>query len=317
MNDLISVIVPIYNVEKYLNKCIDSIISQTYKNLEIILIDDGSPDRCPQMCDEYSKKDNRIKVIHKENGGVSFARNIGLINSTGKYILFIDSDDYIDMDMIEFLVNNIQLNDNYDMSACGYYLNNNPIFEKNRECLTLTNVEGAKYIAGKNHCKLRGFLWNKLFKREIINKFNIIFPTDIYFCEDAYFCQLYLKRCHSIIYNCKPKYHYIERINSATHTLINEKKLSVLDAYKGIMDCCKDYNNSELNNILYANYISHNILLLKSACDNNIIPSLYKSINNIYIFLINNKNKVIFNKYISIKQKLKYIYSIFFYKRIY
>ena len=89
-SDLISVIVPVYKVEKYLNKCVQSIVNQTYKNLEIILVDDGSPDNCPQMCDEWAKKDSRIKVIHKENGGVSSARNAGLDNSFGDYIGFID-----------------------------------------------------------------------------------------------------------------------------------------------------------------------------------------------------------------------------------
>ena len=97
MNSLISVIVPIYNVEKYLDKCVDSIINQTYKNLEIILVDDGSPDNCPQMCDDYAKKDSRIRVVHKENGGLSDARNAGMKVATGEYVSFIDSDDYISL----------------------------------------------------------------------------------------------------------------------------------------------------------------------------------------------------------------------------
>ena len=100
----ISIIVPIYNVEKYLDRCIESIVGQTYKNLEIILIDDGSPDNCPQMCDEWAKKDDRIKVVHKENGGVSLARNKGMDIATGTYIGFVDSDDYIDKNMYEKLM---------------------------------------------------------------------------------------------------------------------------------------------------------------------------------------------------------------------
>ena len=107
MEDLISVIVPVYNVEKYLNKCIDSIINQTYKNLEIILVDDGSQDSSGKICDEYTKKDNRIKVIHKENGGVSSARNIGLNNATGEWIAFIDADDWVDEEYLQTLFNRI------------------------------------------------------------------------------------------------------------------------------------------------------------------------------------------------------------------
>ena len=108
MEDLISVVVPIYNVENYIKKCVDSILSQTYKNLEIILVDDGSPDNCPQICDEYAQKDNRIKVIHKENGGLSDARNAGIDISKGKFITFIDSDDYIEKDYVEVLYNSIK-----------------------------------------------------------------------------------------------------------------------------------------------------------------------------------------------------------------
>ena len=107
MNPLISVIVPIYNVEKYLARCVDSIVNQTYKNLEIILVDDGSPDRCPQMCDDYAEKDSRIKVVHKKNGGLSDARNAGMAVATGEYISFIDSDDWIETSMFELLINNI------------------------------------------------------------------------------------------------------------------------------------------------------------------------------------------------------------------
>ena len=100
MSDLISIIVPIYNVEKYLQECIESLLKQTYKNIEIILVDDGSPDNCPQICDEFLKKDKRIKVFHKVNGGLSDARNYGLERATGNYICFVDSDDFVTEDYI-------------------------------------------------------------------------------------------------------------------------------------------------------------------------------------------------------------------------
>ena len=127
MNELISVIVPIYNVEKYLERCLDSIIKQTYKNLDIILVDDGSIDNSTKICDEYVKKDSRIKVIHKENGGLSDARNVGIDNSDGKYICFIDSDDYIELDMIENLYDGIVKN-NANICCCGKLLE----YEKNK-----------------------------------------------------------------------------------------------------------------------------------------------------------------------------------------
>ena len=115
MDVLVSVVVPVYKVEKYINKCIDSIINQTYKNLEIILVDDGSPDRCPQICDEYAKKDNRIKVIHKKNSGLGAARNTGIDAAKGEYIGFVDSDDWIMPNMYEEMVNCCE---NYQVPIC-------------------------------------------------------------------------------------------------------------------------------------------------------------------------------------------------------
>lgn len=107
---LISVIVPVYKVEAYLGPCVESVIAQTYRNLEIILIDDGSPDRCPEMCDAWAQKDSRIKVIHKENGGVSLARNVGLDAATGDYVMFVDSDDLIVSNIVETLLDSCQRN---------------------------------------------------------------------------------------------------------------------------------------------------------------------------------------------------------------
>ena len=108
MEKLISVVLPVYNVERYIIKCMNSVLSQTYKNIEIILVDDGSQDRCPEICERYAKKDKRVKVIHKENGGLSDARNAGIKVANGEYITFIDSDDYVDNDYVEFLYNTIE-----------------------------------------------------------------------------------------------------------------------------------------------------------------------------------------------------------------
>lgn len=115
----ISIIVPIYKVEIYLRKCVDSIVNQTYKNIEILLIDDGSPDNCGIICDEYAKKDERIKVIHKKNGGLSDARNYGIEASSGDYIMFVDSDDYISKDMCEILLKKA-LENNADIVSCNF-----------------------------------------------------------------------------------------------------------------------------------------------------------------------------------------------------
>lgn len=137
MTSKVSIIVPIYNVEQYLDKCIQSILNQTLRDIEIILVDDGSPDSCPKMCDEYAKKDNRIKVIHKKNAGLGFARNSGLEIATGEYVAFVDSDDFIDTTMYEHLYNEAQ-NKHLDTVYCSwkkYYNDNNIIDMKDVDSL--------------------------------------------------------------------------------------------------------------------------------------------------------------------------------------
>ena len=137
--ELISVILPIYNVEKYLEKCLKSVINQTYKNLEIILVDDGSKDNSPQICDEYAVKDKRIVVIHKSNGGLSDARNAGIEIAKGKYIALIDSDDYVEKDYVQFLYQLIKEN-NAEMSICSHtvlYTNRTRIEKETGEHLVL------------------------------------------------------------------------------------------------------------------------------------------------------------------------------------
>ena len=124
MCDLISVIVPVYKAEKYLDKCVQSIVNQTYKNLEIILVDDGSPDNCPQMCDEWAKKDSRIKVIHKENGGVSSARNAALDICLGEYAAFADSDDFIEENMLESMMKTAE-KAKAEVVVCGFTFEEN------------------------------------------------------------------------------------------------------------------------------------------------------------------------------------------------
>ena len=166
MNDseLISLIIPVHNVEKYLYECIESVICQTYTNLEIILIDDGSKDKSGEICEEYGKKDNRIIVIHQENGGVSSARNIGLEVAKGKYISFVDSDDYIEKTFIEELYKKIKEND-AQISMCG--LNK---IDDNNEILG-TYGYSKDFIDGRELLENKyiqdGYLWNKLYSAEI------------------------------------------------------------------------------------------------------------------------------------------------------
>ena len=214
----ISVIVPIYKVEQYLDECVGSIVKQTYQNLEIILVDDGSPDGCPQKCDEWAKKDARIRVIHKPNGGLSSARNAGLDIACGQYIGFIDSDDWIASDMYESMLNNL-LQADADIA----YTASSHVYE-NGEISTAHLVSGVKLImnAGEafKYINLPGYFgiaaWDKLLKREIIG--DLRFPEDTKRDEDYGFAYATLDRAHTVVYDSSPKYFYRQTQGTLSNT---------------------------------------------------------------------------------------------------
>ena len=171
MKALISVIIPIYKVERYLNECVSSVVNQTYKNLEIILVDDGSPDGCPQMCDEWAKRDSRIRVIHKENGGLSDARNAGMDIATGEYVAFVDSDDYIAPTMYETLVRGFSFSESVGIVSCQICsLKDGQIKQFN----TKWNVERPKFLTSKEFIisklteETSFTVWNKLYTRTLL-----------------------------------------------------------------------------------------------------------------------------------------------------
>ena len=212
--ELISVIVPVYNIDKYLVKCLDSIINQTYKNLEIIIINDGSTDNSRIICDEYKKKDSRITVIHKENEGLSAARNKGIEIAKGKLICFIDSDDYLESDMLEELKNNM---DKYssDISCCNfYYIKNNistPRIKKDAN-IEFVSSKKEKFINIQNeYSPLTYYAWNKLYKKEIFN--DIKFPEGRLYEYTYILCDIFDK-ANKISFTLKPLYNYVYRSNS-------------------------------------------------------------------------------------------------------
>ena len=221
---LISVIVPVYNVEPYLAHCLDSIIAQTYRNLEIIIIDDGSPDRCPIIVEEYAKKDRRICLVHQENAGLSESRNVGMRLSHGSFLSFIDSDDFIDPDYYETLYR-ILYSNNADISIC------------NKRIIDFTVVrmfpppdipEGVTLFSGSealteliNDKWLNNFVWDKLFKRELFD--GIEFPKDRTF-EDIAIMHKIFYRAKTVVITNETKYNYTYRKNSITNfrTICNQ-----------------------------------------------------------------------------------------------
>lgn len=221
-NTLISVIVPVYKTEKYLDKCVESIVNQTYKNLEIILVDDGSPDGCPQMCDEWAEKDSRIKVIHKENGGAASARNKGLDAASGDYIGFVDSDDYIETEMFEKLLNalekgNAQIsicaNDEVD-ADCNFITENRVPASSD----TITPYDCFLNLYGENysHC----IVPNKLYRKEIWS--GLRFPV-LKMCEDeAVLPYVYAKSEKIAVVNEVLYHYYVEHSGSVMNKEFSE-----------------------------------------------------------------------------------------------
>lgn len=222
-HDLISVVVPVYNVHSFLDNCVKSILNQTYKNIEIILVDDGSTDDSGLICDSYAKIDNRVKVIHKTNGGLSDARNVGIKNANGMYITFVDSDDEIELDYVEYLYNLIHSN---DMSICSYSIitNNKKIdYGKNHEDIIMNTEECLGSLL-----KDDGFTVSacaKLYKKDLF--LNIEFPKGK-ICEDIGTTYKLIDRCKSISYGHESKYNYFRRTNSIMRSTFTEKKLDMI-----------------------------------------------------------------------------------------
>lgn len=209
-NPLISVIVPVYRAEKYLPRCINSILNQTYKNFELILVDDGSPDNSGKICDDYALKDNRIKVIHKENGGVSSARNAGIDVANGEYINFIDSDDWVPLDSLEILLNAIVEN-NADLSVGGYESRELKIVNNSLPYKTILLDENFLVDASELKILDSGHFHSsccKLFKKQIIKSANINFNLSIKQGEDCLFVREYLLNSKKIITLNQNVYYY-------------------------------------------------------------------------------------------------------------
>ena len=227
MEELISVIVPIYKVEAYLERCIGSIVNQTYKNLEIILVDDGSPDSCPDICDAWKEKDDRIKVIHKKNGGLSDARNAGMQIMAGTYISYIDSDDWVANDMYEKMMYAIKKND-ADICECQFEKTAG-IVKSNKEQQTdkvtiLKKEEALKAVVEE---KINPVVWNKIYKREIVDQ--LYFEKGKY-NEDEFWTYQAVERAEKIVQIEDVGYYYFFREDS----IINETYLEKYPEIYGV-----------------------------------------------------------------------------------
>lgn len=278
MQPLISVIVPVYNVEKYLYRCVKSIVNQTYENLEIILVDDGSPDNCPKMCDEWAEKDSRIKVIHKENGGVSSARNTALDCVSGDYTVFIDADDYIDPDMLKILYDKAAA-ENADIVACNLvYVNDN------EEPFKISWYTDA--AAAGNEEVLKAYFSDvfiapgcptKLYRTEVINGNKHRFPLNIKIGEDFLFNFYVFSDCQKIVHIKDGLYFYYMRDDSAIHTATEP----MINRWKNTKSVMKDINSQQVYNaclIKYCNELLCCVRELLKTGDKKLIKQCYNGI---------------------------------------
>ena len=232
---LISVIIPVYKAEKYLQRCIDSILAQTYKNLEIILVDDGSPDNSGKICDEYRDKDRRIVVIHKPNGGVSSARNAGLKVATGEYIGFVDGDDYIKPEMYAVLLNNLVEND-ADISICGFA---NEVAPGKFEAYCKENVQTTLSQYEQMECLLQNKLFScsccdRIFKKELVT--DVWFDENITHYEDLLYLWNVMKKSNKAVFTSEPYYYYCTNEGSASTSAFSDKQMSMIDVCETIFN---------------------------------------------------------------------------------
>lgn len=239
---MVSIIVPVYNAEKYLHQCIESILNQSCPDFELLLIDDGSKDSSAKICDEYARKDNRIRVFHKKNGGVSSARNLGLVNAKGEYVYFADADDEVLPQGLESLVERMQ--QRVDVVFGGVEmigLNGKNLIEVKRKYDGCISRNGLLEDLADSHDFYQGFLWNKLFKNSVIQTNNLRFDEKIYFNEDRLFVVQYVCASNKTGYLfLDPVYRYFVRENSAMSSLtkgLNKKFITDYIAVRKILSC--------------------------------------------------------------------------------
>lgn len=320
-NTLISIIVPIYNVEKYIRKCIDSLINQTYHHIEIILVDDGSTDESGNICEEIAKKDKRIKVFHKRNGGVSSARNLGIDNSNGDFLCFFDADDLIPKDSLSALV--APFSNDVDSTVGGFQIlgtNNDILFELKTQSTHRINLnEAIRDFYPNGSMDWQRYLWNRMFRSDVIHKYHIRFREDIYYKEDGLFLVEFLcKSQKDVIYVEDIVYIYRKNGESATGKIgriFNPRLYTNIKAHAQIVKTIKkSTNNRELVRLASKGMLNSYYWLLstsnskaeKLAIRRMIMPTTLATIPTLYL------RHSLYKAYVSIRTFFALIYRKYF-----
>ena len=238
---MITAVVSVYNTGQYLPKAIDSLLSQTYDNYEIIIVDDGSDDGSGQICDQQSARSNRITVYHKANGGLSSARNYGIEKARGDWIIFPDPDDWVEPDYLEHLVS-LRDSCDADLSICGFIEHNGGktiTYDKNTALRVMNKEESLEFVMMPD--SFCGFAWNKLYSIDVIKHNHLHFDLELGMAQDLHFAVRYLTCCDRIVYDPRPLYHYSKDNGGVTSmkTPLTQRKLSGLKTYEKIAEITK------------------------------------------------------------------------------
>lgn len=285
MSAFFSIIVPVYKVEKYLDRCVESLVNQSYKNIEIVLVDDGSPDRCPEICDEWGKRDNRIKVIHKKNGGLSDARNTGLLASSGEYVFFVDSDDYIDLESAEKFRNYITTED-FIVGEAIIYKPNGDIKHRGHTNLVENHTYTGGEIASISISKGEWFapVCYNVYNRNFLLNNKLLLKVGILHEDNEFQPRLFLK-AKKVKYLHFEFYQYVERADSICQMPTKKNLMDLLSTYeswaqlnetiedstvrkkykgalsKAFIHTCREF---KVNNIIYPRGITNRYLMLNA-----------------------------------------------------
>ena len=302
---LVSVIVPVYKVESYLHRCVDCILAQTYANLEIILVDDGSPDNCGKICDEYAQKDKCIKVIHKKNGGLSDARNAGLDIAMGEYITFVDSDDWIHFQYVEILLNNLTKAD-VDISTCSFVRTPEKMLMDSKVSESSYHIYSSEKAIEQTlyQNRLDNSAWGKLYKKELFN--GLRFTVGRLYEDLDFFYKIY-DRAVRLVHTDAVLYYYYYRTDSIMG-VFNRKRLDVLDITDEIV-CYITMHHPRIVPAAQDRKLSANFNMLA-------LMSLYKSDDEISIRRCWNNIRLLrwgrlFDPKVRLKNKLGILVSLF------
>lgn len=284
---IVSVVVPVYRAERYIERCVKSILDQTESDIELWLIDDGSPDRCGDICDAFAQADARVHVLHKQNAGVSAARNDGIARASGKYVAFVDADDYIEPDMLSSLIK-LSEQTTADISICGYYLEHTQEQKTAKLCCgdgVYCQADVKKLFSkffGKD-CSGLASMWNKLYLRSFLKAQNIRVEENLQRAEDFWFNVKAIKHAACISVTSAPLYHYVQNEESVMHRYRETQFDDWTQNRKRLLALANEHEISLQSSDFYFRYVYNSVLFLRQILSQSNYEKFYEIIQNPFL----------------------------------